>query len=181
MTRQLLEEHQEVESLTLLDSEAPDVMQARPTKDPLSTLVEACTTVARANGIDCHLDDERLRQLPEAEHRDSVLDALNEQGLHIDPQQFASFHGVFMANLSCYRSYRPVPLPRRIVTTLYRAMHTCRATPDLPEDHGWSSVFSEPIKIHDIEADHYSMLDSQHAPLIASRVVAAHQQTGHTS
>jgi thioesterase domain-containing protein len=116
------------------------------------------------------LDIEQLQRLPSAERRASIIRTLKEQGLEIDQDQFAAFHRVFEANLGCYRAVTPRTLPVMIDASLYRARHRGQQAPDMPHDYGWNALLSGPIRMFDIEADHYSMLGSEHARQIGMQL-----------
>jgi amino acid adenylation domain-containing protein len=133
MARLLLEQGEEVASLTLLDSIAPWLAQEQ---------YEAATP------------DEASVKF----HSERLASLLNDGGHEIDPAQLAAVQEVYRASLFSYSNYKPLPLAKAIDVALYRATQESSHASDMPDDYGWNRLLQSPIRIHDVEGDHYSML-----------------------
>jgi thioesterase domain-containing protein/acyl carrier protein len=152
MARLLLEQGEEVASLTLLDSIAPSVLQERYEAG------EVHAAKAKLNIADVEIDPERLLRSENGEDA-RYLDSLrSDSGVEIDRNQFAAFQEVCRANLSCYRTYKPSMLPREIDVALYRATQRDSQAAAMPDDYGWNRLLHRPIRVYDVDADHYSIL-----------------------
>ena len=158
MARILLEQGEGVSSLILLDSIAPEIMQRNLAHDEVAELVEACMAVADIYGARPEIDVERLLRLSDEEKVHNLAGLLNDRGLEIDCEQFAAFYRVYRANLLCYRAYTPPPLSREIDVSLYRATQGRPDRLNLPPDYGWGRLLQRPIRIYNVEADHFSIL-----------------------
>jgi pimeloyl-ACP methyl ester carboxylesterase len=95
MARILLEQAEQVSSLILLDSIAPSVMQEQPANDEATELFEACTTVANLYGAKLGIDLERLRQSSSGENVQYIVNLLNDGGVEINGEQFATLCSVY--------------------------------------------------------------------------------------
>src|SRR5262249_59782254 len=62
MARILLEQGEEISSLTLVDSLAPSVMRRSPVHDEVGDLVEACQAVADLDGAMLEIEVEEVRR-----------------------------------------------------------------------------------------------------------------------
>ncbi|MEO7323233.1 MAG: amino acid adenylation domain-containing protein [Dokdonella sp.] len=152
MARQLMEQGEEVASLTLLDSFAP-APDARP-PDAAAELAELLIGLAASSGVSLRANTQSLRKLSNAE----AADLLTAHGLDIGREQFELLYEVFKANRRCYARYRPDRLVHDIDVYLYRAEQ--RSDGELPaSDYGWSELLTQPPKMIDIDADHFSLLD----------------------
>ncbi len=155
MARRLLEEGDQIASLTLLDSRAPSVYQETVRRDMATELADACMVVAGL--YDADVEIERLRQLPDDEKVPYIVALLRDRGLDTNAEQFSAFYRVYRANQLCYRTYTPPRLPRQLDVSLYRAAQAHRD--GTPADYGWNQLLRSPIRIHDVDADHFSILE----------------------
>jgi len=89
---------------------------------------------------------------------------MNERGLEIDAEQFATIYRVYRANQRCYRAYAPPLLSRTIDVSLYRATQRRHGSPSLPHDYGWDRLLPNPVRATDVDADHLSIL--KRAPIL---------------
>ncbi|MBZ5509457.1 MAG: amino acid adenylation domain-containing protein, partial [Acidobacteriia bacterium] len=167
MARMLLEQAEQISSLILLDSLAPSVMQKRTDGDETTSLFDACAEVANLHGATLVIDLERLRQSSREENVQYIVNLLNDCGVEINNEQFAAFYSVYQTNLLCYRTYQPLPLPREIDVSLYRATQGHEDGQMTPHDCGWNQLLPGPVRVHDIEANHFSMLEEPHIQKIA--------------
>jgi amino acid adenylation domain-containing protein len=167
MARMLLEQAEQISSLILLDSLAPSVMQERDGGDDATDLFDACTEVANLHGATLAIDLERLRQSSSEENVQYVVELLNGCGIEINGEQFSAFYRVYQANLGCYRAYRPSMLAQKIDVALYRATQGHEDGQITPVDCGWNQLLAGPVRVHDVEANHFSMLEEPHIEQIA--------------
>src|SRR6185369_6544860 len=119
----------------------------------------ACTAVARLYDVDLEIDAGRLA-LANGDKVRYIAGLLKARGVDIDKEQFAVFYGVYRANLLCYRAYSPQVLSRNIDVALYRATQNHHDRPDMPPDYGWDRLLRSPIRTHDVDADHLSILEN---------------------
>jgi len=159
MARILLEQGEGVSSLVLLDSITPSVMQGKIADDEATELFEACATIANLYGVHLKIDLNRLRQSSSGENLQYIVNLLNDRGLDVDDEQVAAFYRVYRANLICYRAYTPSMLSRKIDVSLYCATQGRQDGPGLPRDYGWNRLLQNPIRVYDVEADHFSILE----------------------
>nr|QEO74214.1 condensation domain-containing protein [uncultured bacterium] len=159
MARILVERGEEVSSLILLDSIAPSIVQRHSADDEVAELVAACKAIAALHGEQLEIDSERLRPMSDEEKIHELVGLLNDRGHAIDSEQFATFYGVYQANQRCYRGYTPSPLSRNIDVALYRATQGNPDRRNLPGDYGWEQLLQNPIRIADVDADHFSILE----------------------
>jgi len=159
MARILLEQGEEIASLTLLDSVAPWVVQAEPPQDEAAELSEIYAAIANMTGANVELDSDRLRQSEEEENVRYLVGLLNDNGHEFHEGQITTFREVYRANLRCYRRYKPSMLPREIDVSLYRATQGNSRASTLPSDYGWNRLLQSPIRVYDVDGDHSSMLN----------------------
>jgi thioesterase domain-containing protein/acyl carrier protein len=157
MTRILLEQEERVSSLVLIDSVAPSVMQNMQADNEAAEFFAACTTMASLYGINLSVDLNRLRELSTEERVHYLTDSLSEIGVEINAGQLNAFLDVYRANQACYRRYMPSLLPVAINVSLYRAIERHQHDAIMPHDYGWGQLLQAPIRIHDVEADHFSI------------------------
>jgi thioesterase domain-containing protein len=90
-----------------------------------------------------------------------MVGLLNDRGYDVSEQQFGAFLDVFRANLACYHAYKPATLPANVDVVLYRATEQPYTTGEtLPHDYGWNRLLQTPVRVHDVDGDHYSMLEN---------------------
>jgi thioesterase domain-containing protein len=160
MARILLEEEAAAVTLTLLDSRAPAIMRERLSADELESLIEACSTLATLQGITLSLDARQLAALPREARYGYIASLLAAHDFAVDEYQLASFASMFAAQTRCYRRYEPRPLSAAIDVYLYRAILDQQHDHVTWNDYGWNQLLSEPLRVVDLEAGHYSMLES---------------------
>jgi hypothetical protein len=141
-------------------------MQARAGAGQAGDFLEVCRAMANLPGASATPDPQRLQESWDAEDVHSIVTLLNECGVDIDAAECAAFLAVYRANLSCYRIYTPAKLSQTIDVSLYRATQGHENGPPIPPDYGWNPLLHSPIRIHDVEANHFSIL--QHAPIPAA-------------
>ena len=91
--------------------------------------------------------------MDEAAALDWLLARAHETGLlraNLRPEQIRPILDVYSANVRAGAAYRPQPGGGHL--TLFRPGHSPEPT------NGWSAVADEPVEVHEMAADHYSML-----------------------
>lgn len=161
MARVLLERGEDVASLALLDSVAPAVMHVHGAVDEFEALRDVCIELAEQGGKRFCTPVEELRQMS----AEALVDVFGRLGIDVGPDQFATIYHVFKANRRCYELYQPLALTRDIDVLLCRATHSVPGGEGLPRDYGWGAVSTRPPRIHDCDADHFSMLRGR--PVVA--------------
>ncbi|MGZ5445527.1 MAG: thioesterase domain-containing protein, partial [Thermoanaerobaculia bacterium] len=154
MARMLLEQGEDVASLTLLDAIHPSRMTFL---EEAADIAEACHALVELHGVAIEIDADRLRRSSIEENAQYLAGLMGDHGIEVDVGQFAAFMRVSRANRLSYRAYQPARLSRDIDVALYRAtLADDFAT--LPPDYGWNQVLQSPIRVQDLEVDHYSIL-----------------------
>jgi thioesterase domain-containing protein len=158
MARILLEQGEGISSLILLGTMAPAIMRSTFAQTEVAELVEACMAVADILGARPEVDVERLLRLSNEEKVYYIAGLLIDRGLEIAREEFTRFYHVYRANLLCYRAYMPRSLSREIDVSLYRGTEEHSDSLKVPPDYGWGHLLQRPIRIYDVEADHFSIL-----------------------
>ncbi|TQV85988.1 non-ribosomal peptide synthetase [Aliikangiella coralliicola] len=171
MARILLEQGETVASLTILDAVAPLENKHLMAADEVVMLFEVCTTVASLYGVNSAVDIEQLRLLPEETRQEYVVDVLKSYGLDLTVDQFNIFYGVFKANDLAYRTYQAAEISKEIDVSLFRAIESETGKSVDSDDYGWNQLLSNSIRVVDVNADHFSMLDKDHVHEIAEKIV----------
>jgi thioesterase domain-containing protein/acyl carrier protein len=162
MARILLEQGKEISSLILLDSIAPSAMGEEAAADEASELFQVCTTAANLSDMHLDIDLDRLRQSSKDQNIQYIVGLLKSRGLEMTPEQFGAFYSVYRANQLCYRTYKPLMLTHQIDVWLYRAAPVDEGGPTMPRDYGWNQLLQKPIRVCDVEADHFSIVRKVH-------------------
>jgi aspartate racemase len=76
-----------------------------------------------------------------------------------------------VVNAAAFRQYAPGPYGGRVVL-----LRTADAAGDGAEDLGWTAALGQPPQIHAVDGDHSSMLDLDHAPRLAARLIELLEQ-----
>ena len=159
MARQMRQRGRPVALVALLDSWAPAFMpslafERHAREDDLVRLY--LRDQAGLQGLDASWLDGEPPGMGEAAALDWLLARAHETGLlraSLSSAQVRPLLDVYRANVraySSYRAYRPRPGDDRL--TLFRPRASLEPT------NGWSAYASEPVEIHEMAADHYSML-----------------------
>ncbi|HZF14023.1 MAG TPA: thioesterase domain-containing protein [Thermoanaerobaculia bacterium] len=156
MARQMRQRGRPVALVALLDSWAPAFvpMPAFEREDDLVRLY--LRDQAGIQGLDASWLDGEPPGMGEAAALDWLLARAHETGVlraSLRSAQVRPLLDVYRANVraySSYRAYRPRPGDDRL--TLFRPRESPEPT------NGWSAYASEPVEVHEMAADHYSML-----------------------
>ncbi|MCY1015585.1 alpha/beta fold hydrolase [Pyxidicoccus sp. MSG2] len=167
MARQLQAAGERVELLALLDTAAPAL---QPPPDSLTELA----TFGAVLGLpwqELPLDRERLLHLQGREQRAYLLEQVRrwrpgalELGLEALERLFAVFQRLFEAR----RTYLPGPYAGP--TLLVRAAMSSQGGPRAV-DLGWGPWLTGEITVVETPGDHFSLLNSSHAPYVAERLI----------
>ena len=100
-----------------------------------------------------------------------LLAVLGEHGIDLDTEQYATLYGVFQASRRSYQTYRPQPLPHEIDVLLFRATRSLAGAAQWPPDCGWNAVLPRAPRVHELDADHYSVLRGAAVEALAGALV----------
>ncbi|MCW9017228.1 MAG: alpha/beta fold hydrolase, partial [Kangiellaceae bacterium] len=164
MARKLLQQGDKIKSLVLLDSIPPSTLKDALEYDESSLLLNACLGIAEQQGID--LRPEQFRKFPKTNQKEFVSSVFADHGLEIDIEQLSVFFKVFQANQRSYNTYWQKPLSQELDVLLIRAAKERQNINDLPQDFGWDKYLISPARVHDVEATHFSMLESDNIHLV---------------
>ena len=153
MARQMRQRGRPVALVALLDSWAPGVVPliAATREDDIVRLY--LRDQAGLQGLDASWLDGEPAGMDEAAVPDWLLARGHETGLlraSVRLAQVRPILDVYRANVRAHAAYQPRPGDVRL--TLFRL----RTSPE--PTNGWSSLAGEPVEVHEMAADHYSML-----------------------
>jgi len=163
MARRLLERGGEVSALWLLDGLCPTHAKG----DFLESVVEICHVAMGRIGKTLALTASELQQVPEGERCSFLYASMTGQGFELPREQFAATYQTLFANERNYLAYAPSKLPRKLSVTLLKAT---RGFKDVPADYGWNAFLAEPLRVLEIEADHFSIIDKEPSQEVAKRI-----------
>lgn len=166
MARLLLEDNQQVASLTLLDSLAPQRFQDITVVDDAKLLKDICIEFGHMYSLDLNSKLELPQYTDDESLELEITSLLNSFDEDISASDFMAFYRVYKANLYCYQSYKPLPLNTKLKVNLFVANNSLtieeREGVMNPEtDYGWNSLLKEPVKTTVLDADHHSILSSK--------------------
>lgn len=169
MARQLLEQGETVDYLALLDAATPAVLYAQGAADEFEDMRQLCGEMAEQSGRAFAVSASELRAMPV----EQLIAVLGEHGIALDRAQYETLYRVFQASRGCYQAYRPRALPRQIDVLLFRATQVQASAAALPHDYGWNAVLGHAVHVHDLDADHYSLLRGTAVQALAQVLVPA--------
>ncbi|HVR99801.1 MAG TPA: thioesterase domain-containing protein, partial [Thermoanaerobaculia bacterium] len=153
MARQMRQRGRRVALVALLDSWAPALV-------PLPVPVREDDLVrlylrdqAGLQGLDVSWLDGEPPGMGEAAALNWLLARAHENGLlraNLRPEQVRPILDVYSANVRAGAAYQPQPGGGHL--TLFRPGNSPEPT------NGWSALADEPVEVHEMDADHYSML-----------------------
>jgi thioesterase domain-containing protein len=151
MARQMRQRGRPVALVALLDSWAPALVPLPVREDDVVRLY--LRDQAGLQGLDASWLDAEPPGMGEAAALDWLLAQAQENGLlraNLRPEQIRPILDVYSANVRAGAAYPPLSGGGRL--TLFRP----RTSPD--PTNGWSALADEPVEVHEMAADHYSML-----------------------
>ena len=170
MARQLRERGRQVGLVALLDSRAP--------APPELELGEAeivrgfLRDQADLQGLDAAWIDERPQAVDEAgegAREDETIERLLARSLQtgllkVRSAQVRQQLNIYRANLRAGAAYRPGPYAGRLI--VFRTLTSPHPT------NGWEALTGEPVEVHELVADHYSLLALPAVAALAKRLDA---------
>jgi amino acid adenylation domain-containing protein len=156
---------QQVASLTLLDSMAPQLMADQPMADDESLLAQIVTVLLSNRGLSVAEPAIRLTDITETDQVNSTLQLLATHGVMLEPAWFRRFFQVYKAHLIAYRTYQATPFVGKAKLLLLKSEF---ADPTLP-DYGWALWLPATLQISSVPGDHFEMLRDAGAVSICSQ------------
>lgn len=186
MAQQLWRRGREVALLALLDSLAPSKDRA----DRASGVTESVYSAGMLVEFLRHLGglfakdaaaayndgDGDIDSLPLEQRVSYVWERAKEQGLvppDLGLSKFQRLLRVYASNVQAVLSYVPEVYPGQI--TLFRA--TKEESDPYPHDLGWGACSTQPVKVHAVSGDHYTMLSSPAVQTLADQLRARLEHT----
>jgi len=163
MARMLLESGEKVASLMLLESLCPLVRVT----DPIEEITIVCNSVLRSLGSDNLLDVDVLKRMPEDKRREHLFEVMSGGGLQMTEDQFLTSYNVSTTSDRSCRIYNPVPLDKEIDACLFRGID---GYPDMPEDYGWNMLLPKPIRVHNVQATHFNIIEKGPVQEVAEKI-----------
>lgn len=163
MARRLIEQGERVESLILLDSLCPS--QRRESEVELIAQVFAHLLASLGGRLE--LDAAALQAMPEHARAEHLYGLIAAQGLSLSRDYFLATYRVATASERMCRGYRLPRLPAGVAVSLIRASH---AYPRAPADYGWNAQLSAPLRVVEVAADHYTVIEAGAAAAVARAI-----------
>jgi len=160
MARSLLEQGETVEELVLLDSLCPP----QRTSSEIELVVEVFSHVMETLGGKLEVDIGELAAVPRAERGEYLYRLMDRHGLALDKEYFINSYNVATASEALCRAHQLAALPRAVDVTLFRAID---AYPGAPADYGWNRYLAKPLRVHDVAANHFSIIAADAAGVVA--------------
>ncbi len=162
MARKLLDNNEKIASLALIDSICPIVRVT----DVIEEIVAVSNNIMSKYGSEL-IDSNKLKEVPENERCEFLFNIMRKKGFNLPKEQFTATFNVAIASDKVCRNYRPIKLPQKIDVVLFRAIESNQ---DMPKDYGWNQLLQEAIKICDIKATHFSIIEKQSIQEIARKI-----------
>jgi polyketide synthase PksM len=170
MAKILLKQKEKVASLILLDSLCPTLQ----TGDEVEQIVYLFKNLAQATGVNvAEIDTEKLRLTIGNDRIDYLYNHTKNYGFEMTREQFTLLYSVAMTNARSCRVYKPTKLPSKIDVSLFRATD---AYQDKPKDYGWNKWIQKPVRIYDIKADHFSIVDKGPIQEVAQKILEMYHE-----
>lgn len=163
MARQLAACGAPAATLVLLDTLCPTLRE-----DDLSEMTAAVfRNFVHSLGASTELDARQLRLVPEEARSGYLHDLLCALDVSVPRAQFmATFQVATASELAC-RAYLPQVLPRDTATLLVRAREGFTGA---PPDYGWRAFLAGGLQVHEIDADHFTLLEAGPATALAALI-----------
>jgi acyl carrier protein len=163
MARALLEQGEAIESLMLLDSLCPAVRKSTE----VELVAEVFTHLIATLGGKLDLDVRALEQVARHERGDYLHRLLSAHAMELAREPFIATYDVATASEALCRAYSMPKLSRPIDVSLFRAVEGYK---DVPDDYGWNRFLLQPVRIHDIEANHFSIIEDGPVSAVADAI-----------
>ncbi|EJP86579.1 thioesterase domain-containing protein, partial [Bacillus cereus] len=171
MARQLVEKGIKVEAIILLDTWAPDIYNDSSEWDDLAVFMNDLMKQYNLEVSEelilgyknLSMQDERIRYVI------SYLKNHSKFKQDIQVEDLEKMIQVFQTNLNAYRSYQPEKLDQDIL--LFTANHPHKENNHAEDDTlFWGKYVQKELKVIELNATHYSMMQSAHAEDIAYHI-----------
>ncbi|MCU4776825.1 amino acid adenylation domain-containing protein [Bacillus cereus] len=171
MARQLVEKGIKVEAIILLDTWAPDIYNDSSEWDDLAVFMNDLMKQYNLEVSEelilgyknLSMQDERIRYVI------SYLKNHSKFKQDIQVEDLEKMIQVFQTNLNAYRSYEPEKLDQDIL--LFTANHPHKENNHAEDDTlFWGKYVQKELKVIELNATHYSMMQSAHAEDIAYHI-----------
>jgi thioesterase domain-containing protein len=168
MARQLRDRGRRVGLVALLDSRAPAPTPPEIDLGEAEIVRNFLRDQADLQGLDADWLDERPEAADEAGEGETIerlLARARQTGLlKVRSAQVRPLLDVYRANLHAGAAYRPGPYAGRLI--LFRTLTSPHPT------NGWEALAGEPVEVHELVADHYSLLALPVVAALAKRLGA---------
>jgi thioesterase domain-containing protein len=179
MARQLQQQDQPVALLALLDHEAPSPGKRGPAgeaEDDRQLLTAFLKDLQGRFAKELPALPDNLWQLAPEEQLTYLLEQAKMLEIVMPDGELLQLHRlfqVFKTHVRAMRRYRPQVYPGQII--LFRASEPFVTRPtestEIPDPTlGWSRFSTEPIKVHTVPGDHYTMLAEPQVQVLAGQL-----------
>lgn len=171
MARQLVEKGIKVEAIILLDTWAPDIYNVTSEWDDLAVFMNDLMKQYNLEVSEelilgyknLSMQDERI------DYVISYLKSHSKFKQDIQVEDLEKMIRVFQINLNAYRNYQPEKLDQDIL--LFTANHQDKENNHAEDDTlFWGKYVQKELKVIELNATHYSMMQSSHAENIAFHI-----------
>lgn len=178
IARQLRAAGHEIAFLGLIDGASPSMSRLTQDRDTALIVAGLARDCARAAGIELGLRHDELKRLRPAEVFDKIRLTLEAHQIYrpeMDPAMLQRFVNGMNARLRAIYDYYPQPYagPAVFFRSSMREEESARAWADAGVDlsqrcKGWSSLFSGPFEIVEVDAFHSTLLDADAGKLASA-------------
>lgn len=171
MARQLVEKGIKVEAIILLDTWAPDIYNVTSEWDDLAVFMNDLMKQYNLEVSEelilgyknLSMQDERIRYVI------NYLKNHSKFKQDIQVEDLKKMIQVFQTNLNAYRNYKPAKLNQDIL--LFTANHPDKENNHVEDDTlFWGKYVEKQLNVIELNANHYSMIQSPHAEDIAHHI-----------
>ena len=170
MASKLISEGEKVGALHLLDTISPGVEGP----DEASETVAVFHQLVKSLGGSMELSKEDLLAVESVDRGEYLFEKLRDAGFSLPKKSFLVTHQIALLSERMCRNYAVQAIKKPVNVNLYRASNSF---PGLNEDYGWNEMFSKSIKIHNVDATHYSILEAPAIDEVVKIVSASKRKT----
>lgn len=171
MVRALTEQGEEIESLLLLDTLCPEDRKSTP----IELAVEVFNHLVGTLGGTPSLEARQLAPVAPHARAEYLYQWLADHRLQVDKDYFLATYQVATASEALCRAYTLRPLTREIAVSLFRAV---QGDQDVPADYGWNRFLRQPVRVHDVEANHFTIIENGAVMGVAEAINAMAAEVG---
>ncbi|MBT7408398.1 MAG: hypothetical protein HN826_01730, partial [Methylococcales bacterium] len=158
MTRQLLEQGEQVSHLTLIDTLTPDY-QLQDGKPEKINYQEINKPLQQAMSQDLPISEEDFNVMSLDEQIETILDLFRQMPTDIDIKIIEQVLDVNRKNLTAGQTYQLHALSQAVPVKLYRAKQRPEKLNQI--DAGWKRVLNDDLTVVEVDGDHLTMLDEK--------------------